>query len=84
MVLPISGIFARFVFIDVLKRFLRYQGYPVYHVMNITDVDDKTIRNSQADEPKKLREYTDRFTQAFFEDCDQLKHSASRQGGACD
>ena len=66
------GNFRTFVFIDVLKRFLRYKGYPVYHVMNITDVDDKTIRNSQATEPRKLREYTDRFTQAFFEDCEQL------------
>ncbi len=66
------GNFRTFIFIDVLKRFLRYKAYPVYHVMNITDVDDKTIRNSHADEPKKLREYTDRFTQAFFEDCDQL------------
>jgi cysteinyl-tRNA synthetase len=66
------GNFRTFVFIDVLKRFLRYKGYPVYHVMNITDVDDKTIRNSQASEPKKLREYTDRFTEAFFEDCDRL------------
>jgi cysteinyl-tRNA synthetase len=66
------GNFRTFVFIDILKRFLRYKGYPVFHVMNITDVDDKTIHNSQATEPKKLREYTDRFTQAFFEDCDRL------------
>ena len=67
------GNFRTFVFIDVLKRFLRYKGFPVFHVMNVTDVDDKTIRNSQASEPKKLREYTDRFTRAFFEDCDLLR-----------
>ncbi|MFN8008762.1 MAG: cysteine--tRNA ligase [Terriglobia bacterium] len=67
------GNFRTFVFIDLLKRYLRYQGYPVFHVMNITDVDDKTIRNSQAAEPKKLREYTDVYTRAFFEDCDLLQ-----------
>jgi cysteinyl-tRNA synthetase len=41
--------------------------------MNVTDVDDKTIRNSGATEPKKLREYTDRFTRAFQEDCRSLR-----------
>ena len=67
------GNFRTFVFIDVFKRFLRYKGFPVFHVMNVTDVDDKTIRNSQASEPQQLREYTDRFTRAFFEDCDLLR-----------
>jgi cysteinyl-tRNA synthetase len=62
-----------FVFQDVLKRFLRYKGYAVRHVMNITDVDDKTIRNSGASEPGKLREYTDHYTKAFFEDCERLR-----------
>src|SRR3990172_13010472 len=66
------GNFRTFVFIDVFKRYLRFKGFPVYHVMNITDVDDKTIRNSKATEPKGLREYTNQFTQAFFEDCDEL------------
>jgi cysteinyl-tRNA synthetase len=41
--------------------------------MNITDVDDKTIRNSDASNPAQLREYTDRFTAAFFEDCARLR-----------
>jgi cysteinyl-tRNA synthetase len=62
-----------FVFQDVLKRFLRYKGYAVRHVMNITDVDDKTIRNSGASEPGKLREYTAHYTKAFFEDCERLR-----------
>jgi cysteinyl-tRNA synthetase len=67
------GNFRTFVFEDVLKRFLLYNGYKVTHVMNITDVDDKTIRNSGARDPEALRQYTDRFTAAFFEDCDSLK-----------
>src|SRR5262245_15347471 len=67
------GNFQTFVFEDILKRFLRFKGFQVKHVMNITDVDDKTIRNSGATEPKKLREYTDRFTQAFSEDYHNLR-----------
>jgi cysteinyl-tRNA synthetase len=66
------GNFRTFVFQDVLKRYLRYKGYAVRHVMNVTDVDDKTIRNSGASEPGGLREYTDRYTRAFFEDCEKL------------
>ena len=61
-----------FVFQDVLKRYLRYKGYQVFHVMNITDVDDKTIRDSGARTIGQLRQFTDRFTRAFFEDCDRL------------
>lgn len=67
------GNFRTFVFEDILKRFLKFKGFQVKHVMNVTDVDDKTIRNSGATEPKKLREYTDRFTQAFLEDCGSLR-----------
>lgn len=67
------GNFRTFVFEDVLKRYLKFKGLRVKHVMNITDVDDKTIRNSGATEPKKLREYTDRFTHAFLEDCENLR-----------
>lgn len=67
------GNFRTFVFQDVLKRYLRFKGYDVHHVMNITDVDDKTIRNSGACEPAGLRKYTDRFTAAFMEDCAKLR-----------
>ncbi len=56
------GNFRTFVFQDVLKRYLRFKGYQVSHVMNITDVDDKTIRNSGASNPAQLRAYTDQFT----------------------
>ncbi len=67
------GNFRTFVFEDVLKRYLRFKGFEVKHVMNITDVDDKTIRDSHAQDPIRLKEYTKQFTSAFFEDCDQLQ-----------
>lgn len=66
------GNFRTYVFEDTLRRWLRFKGFQLTHVMNITDIDDKTIRNSRADEPATLREYTDRFTRCFFEDCRQL------------
>ena len=52
---------------DVLKRYLLYRGFKVKHVRNITDVDDKTIRNSEK-EGISLKEFTERYTKAFFED----------------
>lgn len=67
------GNFRTFVFEDVMKRYLQFRGYGVKHVMNITDVDDKTIRDSGASTPAQLQEYTNQYTQAFFEDCAQLK-----------
>ncbi|MBM3801321.1 MAG: cysteine--tRNA ligase [Acidimicrobiia bacterium] len=67
------GNFRTFVFQDVLKRYLRFKGYAIFHVMNITDVDDKTIRNSGASTLAQLREYTSRYSAAFFEDCDKLR-----------
>ncbi len=62
------GNFRTFVSLDVLRRALRYEaGYGMRHVMNFTDVDDKTINASQqAGVP--LREYTDRFVAAYLED----------------
>ncbi len=62
------GNFRTFVATDVLRRALRHQeGYPMRHVMNYTDVDDRTILESQkAGVP--LREYTGRFITAFLED----------------
>ncbi len=61
------GNFRAYVFEDVLHRALEYAGYKLTHVMNLTDVDDKTIRDSRkAGMP--LRDYTRRFKDAFFED----------------
>ncbi len=56
---------------DILKRYLKYKGYKVKQVMNITDVDDKTIRDSQK-EKKSLKEFTEFYTKAFLEDIKQL------------
>ena len=61
------GNFRTFVAVDVLFRFLRQSGYNVRYVMNITDVDDKIIRNSARD-GVGVREYTAKYEQAFFED----------------
>jgi cysteinyl-tRNA synthetase len=66
------GNFRTFLQIDVLRRFLLLTGTKVRHVMNITDVDDKIIRNAAAlDIP--IRQYTARFEQAFFEDLESLR-----------
>ena len=73
-----------FVFQDILKRYLRHKGFGVFHVMNITDVDDKTIRNSKAQTIAQLRTFTDRFTQAFFEDCDRLGIEKPDRAVSCD
>ena len=65
------GNFRTFLQVDVLRRFLRQQGVTVRHVMNVTDVDDKIIRNAaQAGVP--IEQYTPRFEKAFFEDLDSL------------
>ena len=61
-----------FAFQDILRRWLRYRGYELDHVMNITDVDDKIIRNAMA-EGVPISEYTPRFEQAFLEDMDTLR-----------
>jgi cysteinyl-tRNA synthetase len=65
------GNFRTFLHVDVLRRFLRQLGVPVKYVMNITDVDDKIIRNASA-AGKPIAEYTAKFEQAFFEDSDAL------------
>ena len=66
------GNFRTFLQIDILRRFLRLTGTPVRHVMNITDVDDKIIRNS-AEAGVSIGEYTARYVEAFFEDLEALR-----------
>jgi cysteinyl-tRNA synthetase len=61
------GNFRTFVSVDILRRYLKYKGYRVLHVMNFTDVDDKTIRRAR-EEGVSLRELTDRYIAAFLED----------------
>lgn len=65
------GNFRTFVFEDLLRRYLEFRGFKVTHVMNITDVDDKTIRDSVA-EGKSLRDFTSYYKNAFFEDLETL------------
>jgi cysteinyl-tRNA synthetase len=57
--------------VDLLRRFLKQQGFAVKHVMNITDVDDKIIRNA-AKAGLSIGEYTPPFEKAFFEDMEAL------------
>jgi cysteinyl-tRNA synthetase len=66
------GNFRTFTFQDILRRWLRYRGYNLDHVMNVTDVDDKIITNA-ARENKSIEEYTAAFTKAFFEDAAALR-----------
>ncbi len=65
------GNFRAYIFEDLLKRFLIFMGYKVIHVMNITDVDDKTIRGANV-QGVKLQEYTKKYIDAFFEDIKTL------------
>src|SRR5215468_5039598 len=65
------GNFRTFIAVDILRRYLRQSGYKVHHVMNITDVDDKIIRNSaQAGIP--VQQYTAKYEKAFLEDAAAL------------
>jgi cysteinyl-tRNA synthetase len=66
------GNFRTFTFVDILRKCLRANGHKLDHVMNITDVDDKIIRNAAAHN-KELREYTAEYTQAFLDDCAMLR-----------
>jgi len=65
------GNFRTFVSQDILRRYLKYKGYRLTHVMNFTDVDDKTIVGARA-AGLPLEEYTQKYIDAFFEDCDTL------------
>ncbi len=65
------GNFRTFIVVDTLRRFLKQSGYKLKHVMNITDVDDKIIRNAARD-GVSVQEYTKKYRQAFLEDADAL------------
>ncbi len=65
------GNFRTFIVVDTLRRFLKQSGYQLKHVMNITDVDDKIIRNAARD-GVTVQEYTRKYRQAFLEDADAL------------
>jgi len=66
------GNFRTFVFQDLLTRYLRYRNFRLVHVMNITDVDDKTIRNAR-EHGMTLKDYTNKYAAAFIEDAQTLR-----------
>src|ERR1700690_2147271 len=72
------GNFRAYLFEDLLRRFLKYSGYQVFQVMNLTDVDDKTIAASQQ-EKKPLKEFTKLYADAFFRDLDVLNIERAEQ-----
>src|SRR6266550_1170339 len=66
------GNFRAYIFEDLLQRHLELRGYNVHRVMNITDVEDKTIRGArEASAP--LQNFTEQFKEAFFEDAETLR-----------
>ncbi len=65
------GNFRAYVFEDLLRRYLKFRGYDVFHIMNLTDVEDKLIRaHRETGEP--LKTISARYIKAFFEDIDTL------------
>jgi cysteinyl-tRNA synthetase len=60
-----------FLFEDIVRRWLEYRGFQVTQVMNLTDVDDKTIKASRAQDIP-IKQHTERFVKAFFEDIEAL------------
>jgi cysteinyl-tRNA synthetase len=66
------GNFRTFLFEDLLRRHLEASGYDVFHIMNLTDVDDRTIKAAAA-AGKTLTDHTEQYAQAFFTDRDFLR-----------
>jgi cysteinyl-tRNA synthetase len=66
------GNFRTFLFEDLLRRWLEASGYDVFHIMNLTDVDDRTIAAAR-EKGVSLREHVDPFARAFEEDRDWLR-----------
>ncbi len=65
------GNFRAYVWEDLLKRYLKFKGFKIKHVMNLTDVDDKTIKGAKENNIS-LSEYTEKYKKAFFEDLNTL------------
>src|SRR5436309_9112511 len=66
------GNFRAYVFEDLLQRHLELRGYKVHRVMNLTDVDDKTIRGAR-ESGKSLSDFTTPFKESFFQDLTTLR-----------
>lgn len=73
---PHIGNYRSFVMADLVKRWLEYRGFAVKQVMNITDIDDKTIRDS-GKAGMSLKDFTEQYTKIFFDGIDKLniKHA---------
>ena len=69
------GNYRTFVFQDILRRFLKLRGFTLNHVMNLTDVDDRIIAKAAA-AGVGIRDYTQKYVQAFFDDCKTLSIEA--------
>ena len=69
------GNYRTFVFQDILRRFLKLRGFRLHHVMNLTDVDDRIIANAAA-KGVSIRDYTEKYAKAFFDDCQALNIEA--------
>ena len=67
-----------YIFEDILRRTLKYNGYKVKQIMNITDVEDKIIRKAKK-EKKKIHEITEPYTKIFFEDLKKLNIEKAEQ-----
>jgi cysteinyl-tRNA synthetase len=61
----------RFVFSDLVRRYMEFKGYGVTHIMNVTDLDDRTIEGAEK-AGKSLREFTEHYYQEFLKDLDAL------------
>ncbi|MDP2650932.1 MAG: class I tRNA ligase family protein, partial [bacterium] len=61
-----------FIFEDVLRRTLKYNGYSVRQVMNITDIEDKIIKRLKREKKRKVEEITRPYSKLFFEDIKKL------------
>jgi cysteinyl-tRNA synthetase len=66
------GNFRAYIFEDLLQRHLEFRGYTVERVMNLTDVDDKTIRGCR-EAAVSLAQFTQQYKEAFFEDLSTLR-----------
>jgi cysteinyl-tRNA synthetase len=65
------GNFRSYMFEDLVKRYFQYRGFKVKHIMNITDIDDKTIKKANQLN-MTIQEVTGKYTEAFFQDIDTL------------
>jgi cysteinyl-tRNA synthetase len=72
------GNFRTFAFQDILRRFLKSRGYQMNQVINLTDVDDRIIANAAAAKVS-IRDYTEKFARAFFDDCKTLSIESPEQ-----